>query len=129
MELAGQLLSLLFEDLFKKMCAELKRQASHELGKATARAELMASVAGTTILLRRLPRCVTDDPAALERALEARFPGRVHRVVVPRDGAESRARRKLATARARLARAPGRVAYGWSAPRAGPSRRGQARAG
>ncbi|ACO63515.1 predicted protein [Micromonas commoda] len=70
-----------------------------------ARAELMASVAGTTILLRRLPRTVTDDPAGLERALERRFPGRVHRVVVPRDGAESRARRRLARARARLASA------------------------
>ena len=70
-----------------------------------ARAELMASVAGTTILLRRLPRAVTDDPAGLERALERRFPGRVHRVVVPRDGAESRARRRLARARAKLASA------------------------
>jgi len=70
-----------------------------------ARAELMASVAGTTILLRRLPRTVTDDPAGLERALELRFPGRVHRVVVPRDGAESKARRRLARARARLAAA------------------------
>ena len=37
LELAGQLLSLLFEDLFKKMCAELKRTATQELGKATAR--------------------------------------------------------------------------------------------
>ena len=35
LELAGQLLSLLFEDLFKKMCAELKRAATHELGKAS----------------------------------------------------------------------------------------------
>jgi DNA-directed RNA polymerase III subunit RPC2 len=26
LELAGQLLSLLFEDLFKKLCTELKRQ-------------------------------------------------------------------------------------------------------
>ena len=43
--------------------------------------------------------------AGLERALERRFPGRVHRVVVPRDGAESRARRRLASARARLASA------------------------
>ena len=39
LELAGQLLSLLFEDLFKKMCAELKRQASVELAKTSARAE------------------------------------------------------------------------------------------
>ena len=39
LELAGQLLSLLFEDLFKKMCAELKRAATHELGKANARRE------------------------------------------------------------------------------------------
>ena len=37
LELAGQLLSLLFEDLFKKMCAELKRAATHELGKVNAR--------------------------------------------------------------------------------------------
>ena len=37
LELAGQLLSLLFEDLFKKMCAELKRAATHELSKTSAR--------------------------------------------------------------------------------------------
>ena len=39
LELAGQLLSLLFEDLFKKMCAELKRAATQELGKTKARSE------------------------------------------------------------------------------------------
>jgi len=39
LELAGQLLSLMFEDLFKKLCAELKRAATHELSKTSARKE------------------------------------------------------------------------------------------
>jgi uncharacterized membrane protein YgcG len=75
-----------------------------------ARAELMASVAGTTVLLRRLPRCVTAAPRALEDALDARFPGRVHAVVVPRDGNEAKLRRKAAKARARLRAARRRAA-------------------
>ena len=33
LELAGQLLSLLFEDLFKKLCADLKKIATTELNK------------------------------------------------------------------------------------------------
>lgn len=37
LELAGQLLSLMFEDLFKKLCAELKRVATHELSKTSVR--------------------------------------------------------------------------------------------
>ena len=45
LELAGQLLSLLFEDLFKKMCAELKRAAAHELGKANERGDLLGLLA------------------------------------------------------------------------------------
>lgn len=36
---AGQLLSLMFEDLFKKLCSELKRIATHELSKSSARKE------------------------------------------------------------------------------------------
>ena len=36
LELAGQLLSLLFEDLFK-LCADLKRLATHELGRTNTR--------------------------------------------------------------------------------------------
>lgn len=67
-----------------------------------ARAELMASVAGTTVLLRRLPRAVTAAPHALEAALDVRYPGRVHAVVVPRDGREAKLRRVVARARARL---------------------------
>lgn len=39
LELAGQLLSLLFEDLFKKLCAELKRQADSTLSKPTRAAQ------------------------------------------------------------------------------------------
>lgn len=34
LELAGGLLSLLFEDLFKRLCADLKRQADAILSKA-----------------------------------------------------------------------------------------------
>ena len=36
LELAGQLLALMFEDLFKKLCADLKRIANYELSKASA---------------------------------------------------------------------------------------------
>ena len=39
LELAGQLLALMFEDLFKKLCADLKRIANYELSKASTRRE------------------------------------------------------------------------------------------
>ena len=39
LELAGQLLALMFEDLFKKLCDELKRAAQHELSKQSSRRE------------------------------------------------------------------------------------------
>ena len=38
LELAGQLLSLLFEDLFKRLNSDLKRQAELVLSKQTSRA-------------------------------------------------------------------------------------------
>ena len=67
-----------------------------------AGAELASTVAAVSILIRRLPRRVTDRPAALHAALDARYPGRVHAVVVPRDGRETRLARRLDDARARL---------------------------
>ena len=77
-----------------------------------ASAELVASVAGVSVLLRRCPRRVTDDPDALRRAFDARFPGRVHAAVVPRDGNEARLvanarrlRRRLRVERRRQRRA------------------------
>lgn len=74
-----------------------------------ARAELIGSVAGVTVLLRRLPASVTSAPRALEAALDARFPGRVHAVVVPRDSREHKLQRAAARARAKLRAARRRV--------------------
>ena len=80
-----------------------------------AGAELASTVAAVTILLRRLPRRVTDRPAALHAALDARYPGRVHAVVVPRDGRGTRLARRLDDARARLVAARRRVTDGAAA--------------
>ena len=80
-----------------------------------AGAELASTVAAVTILLRRLPRRVTDRPAALHAALDARYPGRVHAVVVPRDGRGTRLARRLDDARARLVAARRRVTDGTAA--------------
>ena len=92
-----------------------------------ASAELVASVAGVSVLLRRCPRRVTDDPDALRRAFDARFPGRVHAAVVPRDGNEARLvanarrlRRRLRVERRRQRRA---AAQGEAAAAAGRRRR------
>ena len=57
----------------------------------------------STLLLRRLPRAVTKNPEALRRALNETFDDRTYAVVVPRDGAEARARRALGRARRALA--------------------------
>ena len=63
-----------------------------------------------TLLLRRLPRAVTKNPESLRRTLDATF-GRdkTYAVVVPRDGAETKARRAIALARRRLAATRARV--------------------
>ena len=44
LELAGQLLALMFEDLFKKLCADLKRIANYELSKASVLHDVAAAL-------------------------------------------------------------------------------------
>ena len=57
-----------------------------------------------TLLLRRLPRAVTRNPESLRRVLDLTFGiDRLYAVVVPRDGAETKARRAIGRARRRLA--------------------------
>ena len=68
-------------------------------------AELGASIAGSTLMLRRVPRAVCFNPKSLKRALSARFPGRIYSVVVPLDGTEAKARRKVAVMRAAVSAA------------------------
>lgn len=63
----------------------------------------VSRVERSTLLLRRLPRAVTKNPEALRRALNETFDDRTYAVVVPRDGAEARARRALGRARRALA--------------------------
>lgn len=65
--------------------------------------DLSRGVERSTLLLRRLPRAVTKNPEALRRALNETFDDRTYAVVVPRDGAEARARRALGRARRALA--------------------------
>ena len=60
--------------------------------------DLSRGVERSTLLLRRLPRAVTKNPEALRRALNETFDDRTYAVVVPRDGAEARARRALGRA-------------------------------
>jgi hypothetical protein len=64
--------------------------------------EFTSTIAGTTLLLRRLPKAACANPDAVRRGLSARFPGRVHAVIVPSDGGLCTARRRVATARKKL---------------------------
>ena len=59
LELAGQLLALMFEDLFKKLCADLKRIANYELSKASALHDAAAALtasANSPVHLGEFPR-------------------------------------------------------------------------
>ena len=78
------------------------RLHSNLVARRYAKRELNASVARVTVLLRRLPRCVTSAPRVLETALGRAFPGRVHAVIVPRDGREATLRRRAQLAKRRL---------------------------
>jgi len=91
------------------------RLHSNLVARRYAKRELNASVARVTVLLRRLPRCVTSAPRVLETALGRAFPGRVHAVIVPRDGREATLRRRAQLAKRRLRVARRKFSRGGSA--------------